>query len=92
MPIVENEDQTEACYVCDWCGEKIEDPEENVVCCSLCNRLICGKCLETYPLRNVDVNPDGVGHKRYRWMCEACERGWKKAHPKQVGLDTFMGA
>ena len=92
MPIVENEDETDVSYVCDYCGEKIEDPEENVVCCSLCNRLICRKCWENYPLRNVEVNPGGPEHKRFLWMCEVCERGWKKLHPKQVKLETFMGA
>ena len=29
MPIVENENQTDAYYVCDFCEQKIEDPEEN---------------------------------------------------------------
>ena len=29
MPIVENENQTDAYYVCDFCEQKIADPEEN---------------------------------------------------------------
>ena len=52
MPIVENENQTDAYYVCDFCEQKIEDPEENVVCCSLSERIICPTC--NTPLRSLN--------------------------------------
>jgi hypothetical protein len=88
---VENEDQTEAYYVCDFCGQKIEDPEENVICCPVCERIICPKCLEAHPLINVEVKRDGSESKRRQWMCSDCKHDWERRNPKQVGLDFFWG-
>jgi hypothetical protein len=92
VPIVENEDQTEAYYVCDFCQRKIEDPEENVVCCPVCERIICPACLEAHPLINVEVKSDGSEYKRRQWMCSDCQRDWVRKHPRQVRLDGFLGA
>lgn len=89
MPIVENKDHTDAAYICDYCGQKIEDADGYF--CPVCAKVVCVMCSIDHPLTSVEVRPNGPDYKKHQLMCDSCLAAWNKLHPKQVGLDAFLG-
>jgi len=81
MPLVENEIHTDADYICDFCGEKIETEYEGY-CCPVCERIICVSCSVDHPITKVQVESNGPDYKKHAYMCDVCLRAWNKLHPK----------
>jgi len=87
MPVVENEAQTDADYICDFCGEKIENEAGH--CCTVCQRIICVECSQDHPISNVLFNDHDTHRRKSEYMCDVCRRAWLKLRPKQVKLEEF---
>jgi hypothetical protein len=89
MPVIVNEDETDAQYMCDICGVEIQDQTEGT-CCPMCGRIFCLDCSADHPITKVRVREDGPDYKKDDYMCDLCYREWRKKHPPQVKLDNFV--
>jgi len=54
MPVIVNEDETGAQYLCDICGVEIQDETEGTYCL-ICQRIFCLNCSADHPITQVEV-------------------------------------
>jgi hypothetical protein len=89
MPVIVNEDETDAQYMCDVCGVEIQNQTEGAYC-PACGRIFCLGCSADHPIVKVRVREDGPESKKDEYMCDLCLREWRRRHPPQVKLDGFV--
>ena len=89
MPVIMNEDETDARYMCDVCGVEIQNQTEGA-CCPACGRIFCLDCSAEHPITKVRVREDGSDCKKDEYMCALCFHEWRRRHPFQVKLDGFV--
>ncbi len=89
MPVMMNEDELDARYVCDVCGVEIQDQTAGT-CCPVCGRIFCLDCSAHHPITRVRVRGDGPDYKKDEYMCNLCYREWRRRNQPQVKLDGFV--